>query len=346
MQVTEGFTDKLGNVKEYFKQLKFCWELGWRQPYQVYKSWKPKCHLELLNEAVKFAAENRPVNLRQIYYHLVSVQLLYSGNYQLPKRLLVRARNCGLIPMDWIEDRTRKRVHPGVWKSMRDIQEAAIHQYRRDLQLDQPKYIEVWLEKRALENIFHEVTAQYGVYLLPCGGSQSTSMMWESAQYFKNAILRGQQPEIEYFGDLNASGKNMILDIKKRLELYGVPNVTVNEGALNEDDVIKHNLPRNPQKTKDSRAKWFAEKYPSVKYSVELDALPPAILREKIRKAIESNLEINLLKRNQRLDEEMRRETSRYMEKLWKQQEQEELDRIVIDPSRLPENSGLWRKPP
>ena len=73
-------------------------------------------------------------------------------------------------------------------------------------------------------------------------------------------------------------------DIKKRLKTMGV-NVELEEIALTEQDVLSYNLPRNPDKPGDSRAKWFAERYPNVKYSVELDALPPDVLRKKIHES-------------------------------------------------------------
>ena len=300
------FTEKLGNVDEYFKQLQICRQLSWPEPHPVFKNWKPVANIDILLEARRFAKANAPVIVRQIYYHLVTVQLLASGKYDLVKRLMVQARNCGLINMDWIIDKTRQRRRPPVWDNMPEILNAAVNQFRRDWHIDQGTYVEVWLEKHSLEEIFYNVTRGYGVYLVPGGGSQSTPIIWESAQNFKTAIARGQKLKILYFGDLNATGKNMMPDILRRLKLYGVANVDLDEVALNEADVLQYNLPRNPEKTKDSRAKWFAEKYPNVKYSVELDALSPEILRSKIRTAIESNIDMEKLRARQAHDDLIR----------------------------------------
>ncbi|MGD0451459.1 MAG: hypothetical protein ABSA79_10460 [Candidatus Bathyarchaeia archaeon] len=85
------------------------------------------------------------------------------------------------------------------------------------------------------------------------------------------------------------------------------------EIALTEQDVLTYNLPRNPDKPGDSRAKWFAEKYPNVKYSVELDALSPQVLRAKIHTALQSNLDMVKLRAHQEEDERIRAETKDWL---------------------------------
>lgn len=106
-------------------------------------------------------------------------------------------------------------------------------------------------------------------------------------------INKGQKAIILYFGDLDPSGKDMPRDIQNRFELLGVP-VEVVEVALTRQDVEEYKLPRNPMKPLDSRNRWFIQKY-GINYAVELDALPPDILREKIEATIRAYADLDEL---------------------------------------------------
>ena len=54
-------------------------------------------------------------------------------------------------------------------------------------------------------------------------------------------------------------------------------------------------MPKNPFKPKDTRNKWYLEKY-SIDCAVELDALKPDILKEKIRDSISEYVNLKILK--------------------------------------------------
>ena len=75
--------------------------------------------------------------------------------------------------MDWIQDKTRVRRKPPIWSNMYDILFSAACQYRSDWHADQPNYVEVWVEKRGLEEIFYRITREYGVYVCPGGESKA-----------------------------------------------------------------------------------------------------------------------------------------------------------------------------
>ncbi len=78
-------------------------------------------------------------------------------------------------------------------------------------------------------------------------------------------------------------------------------DVEVIDVALKMEDVSKYSLPRNPAKKMDSRSRWYVDKY-GIDYAVELDALPPKVLENKINEAISSFCDIDLLKEKQRED--------------------------------------------
>jgi hypothetical protein len=87
-------------------------------------------------------------------------------------------------------------------------------------------------------------------------------------------------------------------DIQERFNDIKIP-VVVKEIALTKDDIAQYNLPKIPVKTRDKeevtkkskkkkddpRKNWYIQKY-GIDYGVELDALPPDVLRNKIKSAI------------------------------------------------------------
>lgn len=281
-----------GNFEELEKQTRISERLGLPFSFPCYKAWRPQTKtLQLLGYAIDFIKRYERVTVRQVYYGLVTQGLPNTmNNYHKVVRILKRARLSGLIPFDKVIDDTREAKKTPSWDSIEDILRAALYQYRSDWWEDQRVYVEVWLEKRALSRIFYPITNEYDVHLCVGGGYQSWSEIWEAKKRF---IQRKQPIMILYFGDLDPSGKDMPRDIRARFATLGIP-VEVFEVALTREDIEQYNLPRNPTKPGDSRNKWFIEKY-GIDYAVELDALPPNVLRNKIRAAIETCADIDKL---------------------------------------------------
>lgn len=294
--------ESFGNTKEFQRQYLICRKFGFPIPFQVYESWNPERNLEAIFELRKFAEKNKPITVRQGYYHLKVLGLLTEGKYKEVVRLLKKMRMAGLIRMEWIVDDTRHPEKTSSWINIKEILNAAIKQYRSDWQEDQEFYIEVWLEKRTLRRIFLPITDHYDVHLCVGGGYQSLDMIRTAAERFKERNLKGQTPVILYFGDLNPSGKDIPRDIVNRLKLMLGFKVELIEVALTKKDIETYNLPMNPNSKRDSRFKWFIEKY-GVDYSVELDALEPDVLRQKVEDAITTFLDLEKIEAKKEKDE-------------------------------------------
>ena len=84
----------------------------------------------------------------------------------------------------------------------------------------------------------------------------------------------------------------MVRSLKERLAELG-SRPTIIKLALTNEDVIKYNLPSDIPKGTDTRSKAFIDKYG--KRCVELDALPVETLRETIKTAIESIMDLSEL---------------------------------------------------
>lgn len=313
MSAIDDWIKETGDEKLFFKQLDISLDLGLPLLGPVYKPWRPRPKtLGPLKPAVDFVNQYRPVTVRQIYYGLVSRQIieLTEKDYKRMVRIATRARLAGLIPFDAIVDDTRKAEKTPSWEDIQEIMDVAIRQYRSDWWADQDNYVEIWLEKRALRRIFYPITNAYDVHLCVGGGYQSWPEIWE-AKKRRFESREGQDIIILYFGDLDPSGKDMPRDIENRFNTLNTP-VTMKEIALTREDIEEYNLPRNPMKPKDTRNEWYLRKY-GINYAVELDALPPDILREKIEQAILEHVDLDKLLEKRERDEKDRHNMDKWV---------------------------------
>ena len=251
---------------------------------------------KLIEDAAAILAEHNPMTLRQCYYQLVSRQVIENNRsaYQSLSKALVSARLEGIIPWEHIEDRLRRPRHVSMWGGLTDFAETAAAAYRRDVWADKPIYIETWLEKDALSGIFEDALESYGVTLNVGRGFDG----WDS---INNAALRfgaqGKPVAVIYFGDFDPSGEDMVRSLDERLANQGSePDIT--KCALTLDDIRRYELPTDFTKHTDTRRAAFVRRWGDV--SVELDALPLAVLRERIIEEIESRIDMRALRRVQR----------------------------------------------
>ena len=84
-----------------------------------------------------------------------------------------------------------------------------------------------------------------------------------------------------YAGDFDPSGEDIERDFEERTDCFG----RVVRVALTSDQVEKYNLPPVMGKATDTRAAQFIKKHGKL-VQVELDAIPPDILRDLYWQAI------------------------------------------------------------
>jgi hypothetical protein len=249
----------------------------------------------LIAEAHSILAEFNPMTVRQVYYQLVSRQVVENnrGQYQAVSDALVAARREGTIPWHWIEDRLR--VPRGLgdgWESAQEYIDAQIasigRHYARATWPSQPRYVEAWLEKDALSGIFQDVLGDYNVALNVGRGYDGWSSIHNAAERYGT----GEYATILYFGDFDPSGEDMVRSLRDRLTDQGADPKIV-KVALTCEDIERYQLPPNFTKLADSRRDKFVERFGDL--SVELDALPPVVLRDRIVEAVESHLDMEAL---------------------------------------------------
>jgi hypothetical protein len=253
------------------------------------------------NNLIKMAAEilrqYHPMTVRQVYYQLVSRQVSRSA-YQSVSKALVAARREGLIPWAHIEDRLRRPRCAPMWSGLPDFAVTAAGWYRRDVWATQPTRIEVWLEKDALSGIFEDELDGYGVTLNVGRGFDG----WDSIH---NAASRlGDGDAILYFGDFDPSGEDMVRSLRERLDDQGARPEIV-KCALTIGDIEAYGLPADFTKASDTRSAAFVAKWGDV--SVELDALPIEVLRERIVGEVEQRMDLTALEIVRAAEDEERR---------------------------------------
>lgn len=261
----------------------------------------------LIERAREILAEHHPMTVRQVYYQLVSRQVIKNNRcqYQAVSKALVAARQEGLIPWDWIEDRLRRPRHVSMWDDLRAFCETAVAAYRRNVWKTQPSYLEVWLEKDALSGIFEDVLQDYGVTLNVGRGYDG----WDSIH---NAFQRLRDADtILYFGDFDPSGEDMVRSLRQRLAFFEC-NCQIIKCALIADDIQRYQLPPDFAKTTDSRRDAFVAKHGDV--SVELDALPADVLRQRLIGELDSRMDLGALAEIGRVEEAERARLMRALE--------------------------------
>lgn len=247
--------------------------------------------VRLIEIAKDILAEGHPMTVRQVYYQLVSRQVIKNNRvqYQAVSNALVNARRSGVIPWEWIEDRLRRPRHVSMWAGLPEFAETCRRSYRRDVWETQPGYVEVWLEKDALSGIFEDVLNPYGVTLNVGRGYDGWDSIHNAAErYEEKAVVT-----VLYFGDFDPSGEDMVRSLIKRLGDQGaVPEVI--KCALTHEDILRYQLPPDFAKKTDTRTAAFIVKHGDI--SVELDALPPDVLRERLEEEVSSRMDLKALK--------------------------------------------------
>lgn len=247
--------------------------------------------LRIIAKARIILAEHHPMTVRQVYYRLVSSQVIQNNRsqYQAISNALVAARKEGAIPWAWIEDRLRRPREVAMWGGIPAFAATALAAYRRDVWATQAGYVEAWLEKDALSGIFEDVLDAFGVTLNVGRGYDG----WDSVRNAATRFGDGRNGTILYFGDFDPSGEDMVRSLRERLAFFGCRPALI-KCALVQDDIASYQLPPDFTKATDTRRAAFVATYGDV--AVELDALPTEVLIERLRSDVAARMDMKALR--------------------------------------------------
>lgn len=263
----------------------------------------------------RYDEQGYDLSLRQLYYQLVAGDLIphersykmengkwikcpmdaggstnAEPNYKWVGDIVSDARLAGLIDWDMISDRGRVMSQANHWGSPAEIVEACAEQFRIDKWADQPRYVEVMVEKQALEGVLIPVCRELDIPFTANKGYSSLSAMYGAGRRFADKLRDDKEVHVIYLGDHDPSGIDMTRDIDERLNLFAdvqdvdESRVQIHRIALNMPQVKILRPPENPAKLTDSRAKDYVRKFGDSSW--ELDAIEPKELAKLVRQEV------------------------------------------------------------
>ncbi len=248
---------------------------------------RSRSDMDAIKQAIhQVLAETHPATVRQTFYQLVSRGAIGKTEAEYKStvvRLLAAMRRSGEIPFGWIADNTRWMRKPASYSSLADMLAESQRFYRRALWDDQDAYVEIWLEKDALSGVLYDVTAEFDVPLMVTRGYPSISYLYEAAE----AIAETEKPAyLYYFGDYDPSGCDITRAVESGIrEFAPEADIHFERLAVTREQIAAWSLPSRPTKQSDSRSEGFDGD------SVEVDSIPPAMLRELVRSVITRHID-------------------------------------------------------
>lgn len=245
--------------------------------------------LDVIDDAILAAvAQESPVTLRGVYYRVVSSGAVdkTEDGYRLVGRQVLKLRRSGRLPYHHITDGTRWVVKPTTWNTADAMLDAAAASYRRALWLDQGVEVHVFTEKDAISGVLTPVTDAWDVPLGVLRGYASETFCYSMAQ----AILAANKPVFVYqLGDHDPSGIGAWKDFQGKVtafikDSHRFSHAIFERIAVTPAQIDEYELPTRPTKKSDSRSKSFEGE------SVEVDAIPPTILRRLTKAAITQHI--------------------------------------------------------
>lgn len=243
--------------------------------------------------------ESGVLTLRGLHYQLVSLGMTNSiQHYKRMVNAMIKARRLGLIRYSQFSDHDREKIGE-TEADPTDLAEqittgedqirAWMTAYSKNRWGNQPKYVELWIEKKALQGTFGPVCSDHDVALCPCKGYPSLTFLHDASIRFTDAQDRGQLPTMIYFGDHDPSGEDIPRSIKDNLINDFCVDVDVQVIGLTKSQCTVLGLPAAPIKLGDSRSKNF-----DGLGQIELDAVRPEILKNWAIEAIAANFDVPL----------------------------------------------------
>lgn len=269
--------------------------------------------IDTVNQILEdYEQQGYDLSLRQLYYQLVSRNVIPNNEreYKNLGCLVSDGRLAGLIDWDMIKDRGREMQSNPHWGDPADFMESVAPQYRFNLWADQDNYVEVMVEKQALEGVLIPVCRELDVPFTANKGYSSSSALYEASRRFLEAYEADKRCHVIYLGDHDPSGIDMSRDVEERLDLFvkvsagkedeiganEISAVQMHRVALNLDQIKKLKPPENPAKLTDSRANSYIARFG--RSSWELDAIEPRQLAALVTGAVRDLMDEELFESN------------------------------------------------
>ena len=278
------------------------YELTCRIMARQYKRQHPRMHAATCELwaaiAAEFELQKPPMTVRQMFYRMSAQGMVdkTEAGYRQVQRALKEMRGCGEVPYGHVADNTRWMRRPTTYDSLTDALANMQRFYRRSMWNEQLTHVEIWIEKDALASVFYDVTSRYDVPLYVQRGYASLSFVYDAAEYLQSV---NKPITIYQFGDYDASGVDAARDLHDKLRGFGI-EFNFMRVAVNEHQISLYNLQTRPSKTSDPRAARHGD------YAVELDAIPPAQLRQMCEQVILNHVDPRIVEKVAQIERQER----------------------------------------
>jgi hypothetical protein len=280
--------------------------------------WRPRAKTLLLLDSVQKVLDtyrdSLPLTGRQIFYRLVATTGFdkTEASYKQLLEMLNRARRADMVPMDAIRDDGAVAVGLNRFRDSEEFLQAcagSASNFQLDLLQDQPQRVEVICEAAGMVPQLDRVARSYGVAVRSSGGFDSTTVKHQLGRFYGEL---DRPAVVLHVGDFDPSGEHIHLNLGEDVGAFAAyygGSVHVRRVAVTADQQVAHNLPTAPPKPTDKRS--F-----SADFTVQAEALPPDVLAEIVRHAIESELDLDLLAQAHQRQAEIREELVQRLEDL------------------------------
>lgn len=248
--------------------------------------------IDLIDHSYRILAAMHPATVRGVAYQLFTRDLIENMGDKCVRnvsRMIVIAREKGIIPWEWIVDETRQEERVSSWNGLGDFGETVVRGYRKDFWQHQDSWIKVFSEKATVGGIVRPILDEFAVGFQVLHGFGSATSLHDVAE---ESLTGERYLEILYIGDFDPSGMHMSeVDLPGRVEKYGGV-VDITRIALTWADCTDALSPFSVEtKSRDPRYAWFKRNYGARCW--ELDAMNPNDLRRRLRNEITRRLDLD-----------------------------------------------------
>ena len=235
---------------------------------------------EIVDQAAAIVSSySTGVTLRQLFYRLVAAEALpnTTSAYQTLSAGTAEARREDGFPA--LIDNTRTITQLDFSDDPAEALQGLVLNYRRDRTEGQEVAIYLGVEKKGIVEQLWSWFGGLGVPIIALGGYSSQTYVDDVA----SAVEAEDRPAVlVYAGDFDPSGEDIDRDFDARTACFD----RVVRVALNVEQIDEYELPPQLGKATDSRAGRFIARHGEL-VQVELDALPPDVLRRLYQDALD-----------------------------------------------------------
>lgn len=277
--------------------------------------------IEAISKVLDDLKPHWPVTLRYIHYQLVMlakapvISKKEGRTYQNLKKdyeklsvILAKMRIEKILPMDALRDDQRKVTDYLAWPSkeafIRHELDRLFRHYDRDLLQSQPEFIALICEKETVSQILEPLNNEYNIPIYYVKGTSSLTIRHK---FLKHWQAKGKRPiKLLFLTDFDPAGfriqDSFIGSLKQDFaDMVKGYKVTGRRIGITLDQVKRYNIATTMKaKEGDKQHKDFLKRTGQAN-AYELEALQPGILREVVREAIISALDMEAFNKEKEL---------------------------------------------